>query len=203
MGILCRVGAAVAAVFTLVSRQAAAAPERFGDPGQLVIDQSFTLAATSMTWDEEGMADYRGNTVMLAPVVSWFAARRVSLRLGARFIHSWASAEQGSLGHATNVGVSPGIGYALPLGKYLSLWPRVGADLGKTWYDSGPLYGEHSSVDLSVGAQVPVLWHPADHFFVGLGPGISWQLYGERLAALEYSSNAVSLMSTVGGFFSL
>jgi hypothetical protein len=202
MGILCRVGAAVAAVFTLVSRQAAAAPERFGEPGQLVIDQSFTLAASSMSLEAEGVAEYRGNQVTLAPVVSWFAARRVSLRLGGRVMHNWASAEQGSLGHATNVGVSPGIGYALPLGKHLSLWPRVNADLGKTWYDAGD-FGASTSVGMSFGALAPVLWHPVDHFFIGLGPGLSWQLDGERLAKLKPSSNTFLLMSTVGGYFSL
>jgi len=202
MGILCRVGAAVAAVFTMVARQAAGAPERFGEPGQLVIDQSFTLAASSMSFDTEGLAEYRGNQVTLAPVVSWFAARRVALRLGARFVHSWASAAQGSLGHATNIGASPGIGYALPLGQHLSLWPRVSADLGKTWYDAGD-FGAATSVGLSFGALAPVLWHPADHFFIGLGPGISWQLDGERLAELKHSSKAFLLMSTVGGYFSL
>jgi hypothetical protein len=202
MAILCRVGAAVAAAITMLSRQAAAAPERFGEAGQLVIDQSFLLAASSMSFDSEGLAEYRGNQVTVAPVVSWFAARRVSLRLGARVMHYWASAEQGNLGHATNLGVSPGVGYALPLGQHLSVWPRLNVDVGKTWYDAGD-FTPSTSVGMSLGALAPVLWHPADHFFIGLGPGISWQLDGERLATLEHSSTTFLLMSTLGGYFSL
>ena len=201
MGILGRVSAAVAAVFTMVSRATAAAPEHFGEPGQLVIDQSFMLGASSASFALEGIAEYRSNQVTLAPAVSWFAARRLSLRLGSSFSHSWASAGHGSWGRATRVGVSPGIGYALPLGQHMSLWPRVSAHAAKSWYESDNI-GAFSTVGMSFGALAPVLWHPADHFFIGVGPGISWQFQGDRFATLEYSNNTFFLMSTLGGYFS-
>jgi hypothetical protein len=198
MGILCRVSAAFAAVFTMVSRAMAAEP--FGEPGQLVIDQSFMLAASRTSYAaDSGLAGYQSNQVTLAPVVSWFAARRVSLRLGTSFLHSWASSEDGSWGSATRVGVSPGIGYALPLGRQLSLWPRLSTEVGKTWYDA---LGAANAVDMSTSALAPVLWHPAEHFFIGLGPGISWRWQGERFAKLKYSSHHFLLMSTLGGYFS-
>ncbi len=201
MGILCRVGAALAAVVTVVSRATAAAPERFGEPGQLVIDQSFMLAASSASYDVEGMAEYRSNQVTLAPVASWFAVRGLSLRLGLNFSHSWASTEQGSLGHVTILGVSPGIGYALPLGQHFSLWPRLSTSVSKSWYEATDI-GPVNAVGMSFGALAPVLWHPADHFFLGLGPGISWQFQGDRVATLEYSSDTFMLISTLGGYFS-
>lgn len=179
--------------------------ERFGARGQLAIDQSFAMMATRNSSDD-ALGGGRSNTnVGLAPTVSWFVLPQVSVNLGVSLGAGWSTSDASSdLGSYTSLGGRTGLGYALPLTDHFSLWPSAGASLTRYWFDSGDQPGGATG-DMfygSVGASVPVLWHPAPHFFVGLGPAAFAVDSGGELGSLTHNYTTLGLTSTVGGYFS-
>jgi hypothetical protein len=48
---------------------------------------------------------------------------------------------------------------------------------------------------------VPVLWSPAEHFFVGLGPKLGWVSGVFDYRAFKNDTVAAGATSTIGGYF--
>jgi hypothetical protein len=201
------VGMGMGMALSFVTRAATAKPdnERFGAAGQLAVDQSFSMMATRSSYSDPALEGLSYASLHLAPQVSWFFLPQVSLRLGVSIDRGSSTADAAmDLGGYTALGGTTGFGYALPLGDHFSLWPSAGGDMTHSWTDAGDLsFADTRLFKLSFGASVPVLWHPAPHFFVGLGPGAVAVYSGRELGSLRHLFTGLRLTSTIGGYLSL
>ncbi|MGH7436326.1 MAG: hypothetical protein ACRENE_11695, partial [Polyangiaceae bacterium] len=78
-----------------------------------------------------------------------------------------------------------------------SLWPSVASGYGTLWGDTfGALGSTHY---LFTNVYLPVLFHPAPHFFIGLGPEASTSF----LEPDRSSSTRIAFNATVGGWAGL
>lgn len=155
--------------------------EAFGQAGQLVIDQDFQF---TLTYNTPGADSF---TLLLTPGADYFVEQNLSVGAGLNFGQIF---QEGA--NATSIGLNVRVGYNLPYDEKLSFWPKVSA---------GFVYNRVSSFEFGtdgtyfqIGAFAPVLFHPASHFFVGLGP---------HLDILLGSGSGFSLgvRSVVGGYF--
>ncbi|HYJ09477.1 MAG TPA: hypothetical protein VEX18_10720 [Polyangiaceae bacterium] len=192
--------------FTRAALAARPPNERFGERGQLAIDQSFSMMASYDSSKSPGLEGLTRSNLRLAPTVSWFVLPQFAVLLGATVTASRSSSDEISdLGGHAALGGRTGLGYAVPLAEHFSFWPHASAGLTNYWFDSGdqPSAGPDSMLDLGVGVAAPVLWHPAPHFFLGLGPAAFAHYSGPRLGSLKHGFTALGVTSAVGGYFSL
>ena len=105
--------------------------------------------------------------------------------------------------HATAFQVGPRVGYNIPLGTPLfSLWPKVGYSFQTLKITSGGKSGDSintSELDVSI----PIMFHPATHFFIGFGPAIAMQLNNNALNADGTDSSVHHRAFSIGGQVSL
>jgi hypothetical protein len=192
-------------VFVLVADLAGAqdASPKFGSQGELVIssDAQFFLA---------GQSGGLSSTVLsVAPAADYFVVRGLSL--GAAVSYTYARQQVFCLASAqtsNGIGVSPRLGYNFRLSEAFSLWPKVGVGLKNTWFNidttSSPQCVKSGAVmdpavaneTLSEGAfdldlDALLVFHPAPHFFLGLGPYLTTDL------AVWGTSNSVSAGPTL------
>jgi hypothetical protein len=136
---------------------------RFGEQGGFAFGGDFGLGG------EQGLDHGYATEVDLEldPALDVFVARRVSLGVGSTLSYSFARTSPSS----SLVSISPRVGYALPLGRLLVLWPRLSFDMAYAT-DSG---GEHHRI-LASTLFVPVDAFVLSHLAVGIGPGVTQQL---------------------------
>jgi acyl-CoA dehydrogenase len=167
---------------------APAAPEppapRFGERGELVMTGD-SYAGVSST--ERDGSDAKSFSVTVSPALDYFVAKNLSVGLNASFGYgdSQGYGADSSLVETktTSASFGPAIGYNVPLGDALSLWPR--ASVGFEWSRQAeqlvtgsslstagsPLgYPTTSRVGPFVALYAPLLVHPRPHFFAGIGP---------------------------------
>jgi len=195
-------GTAFALSMLLTSRFARAAPERFGERGQWVLDNRFALAAVH-SGPQGGGPDYSANGIRLAPSAAIFVSRRFSVGLGLDLQRQsiWF---EGSQLHSqlTRAAVVPRIGYALLLGEHFAVWPEVGVRVGRNWSSQwGSQTSSWTSTDVGLLVTAPVLWHPVSHFFLGVGPSFSYDFGAAESQALKPAYSSVGLTSLIGGNF--
>ena len=89
----------------------------------------------------------------------------------------------------TEYGIAPRVGYNIPIGGSVSIWPKVFFE--HAGYSVGGAGKGYGNIQL-LGAYVPVLYHPTPHFYVGLGPNI--------LTELGASSDGQSAMSKITSY---
>jgi hypothetical protein len=165
---------------------------RFGDEGQLAIssDAGLSLANTSLSGVEESTT-----TLVLRPALDWFFADSISF--GGFVGVDYTSAPSGS---TSVLSVGPRVGYNLPLGDRISVWPKVGLSIANTTLseDDADGIGEDDDDDSNTSAQlnlfVPIAFHPVQHFFLGLGPALDVDLSGEQKAT------TIAARLTIGGW---
>lgn len=205
MGIRIAVGIGVALCFATRATLAKPADERFGARGQLAIDQSFSMMASYDSNEIAGLEGLSQSNLRLAPTVSWFVLPQFAVLLGVTVAAGRSSSDVVSdLGGYAALGGRTGVGYALPLSEHFSWWPHASVSLTNYWFDSGdqPQAATDNALDLGIGATAPVLWHPAPHFFIGLGPAAMAYYSGPELGSLKHGFTALGVTSTVGGYFS-
>jgi hypothetical protein len=99
-------------------------------------------------------------------------------------------------------GGSARVGYNVPLGSRFSVWPRV--DISYEHWARGEA-SVASLNKLHVGGYAPLLFHPATHFFLGIGPMIDQGIYARSSDAAatnaEKPVTIVGLQSVLGGWF--
>jgi hypothetical protein len=185
-------------------RLSLAEPERFGERGQLVLDQSHPLTAARLSPSAPAVPGLTQYHLGLAPAISWFVVPKVSVRLGLRLAHGWSTSDADfDLGSTTSFGATTGVGYAVPLNEHFSLWPQANVGFARYWVEQDPPFIPPADVDtLAFSGWLPLLWHPAEHLIVGLGPGVSADFAGPRLAALEHNGTMLYAGSMLGGYFS-
>jgi hypothetical protein len=122
--------------------------------------------------------------VFLGSAVDLFVVRGLSIGVALGYEHF----DQQGNPTLDLLSAGPRIGYNVPLGDRWSFWPDVYATYQGDW--SGGMY----SSGLAGGAYAPVLYHPAAHLFLGLGPKVS-TAWIARSVTTEYG-----LALSVGGW---
>jgi hypothetical protein len=161
----------------------------FGHTGQLAISSD---AALSITHYAPG--DY--TRIELQPAVDYFIAENLSI--GGFIGLDYTSFKNGS---TTRFSIGPRVGYNLTLSDLVSIWPKIGfsfattstsLDAGTDEEDVTVTTNDNSGIALNLF--VPVMFHPAEHFFAGFGPFLDTDLSGDDKVT------AFGLKLTLGGW---
>ncbi len=156
--------------------------DRFGDKGQFAIssDAALTISRTSIS-----DTDATAFKVTLAPALDYFVIRNLSI--GGSIFFDYAN---DGAGHSTRFGVGPRVGYNLPISDLISIWPKAGLSIAHTGVTTEtPATATTPKADTSrqntaiaLNLFVPVMFHPAPHFFAGFGPFLDTDLSGDTKA---------------------
>jgi hypothetical protein len=132
----------------------------FGHAGQFVPAGSVSVSRSATGSDST-------LDVLLAPELAWFVSEHFAAGIGLRYEIVKATVGGVDQGTQTIAGLSPFAAYDIPLTPLLSLFPRAGLEF---------LSGSGDRKSWGVSAFVPVLLHPAPHFFLGFGPSFFAEL---------------------------
>jgi hypothetical protein len=147
-----------------------APPEGFGAPGQIVVSSDFDL---ELEYSNPSGAPKGETKIQVAPALAFFLLH--NLAVGGFLDLTHKLEDDGS---STTLGVGPLVGYNIPVGARLSLFPTAG--VGYTWAKTrtdlpgGTRSSTYDAFRLIVRA--PLLFHPFPHVFVGLAPYLQWGL---------------------------
>jgi hypothetical protein len=156
----------------------------FGAVGQLAL----SLGATA---DEHFFFHKGGGTwqLQLAPAADYFLAPHLSVGGAVSYYHASGGPGTGvNAAGADKLGLAARAGYALGINERFSFWPLAGLA-----FDHGS-FNHNSSTNTWFTLYAPFLFHPAAHFFAGVGPSFRFNLSGS--GATEYG-----LDSMLGGWF--
>ncbi|HVZ33506.1 MAG TPA: hypothetical protein VG963_13835 [Polyangiaceae bacterium] len=155
------------------STAAATAPVEalFGAPSQLVISTDASFSIQRRTQKNSGGAT---TTITLAPAADYFILRNFSL---GGFVGLDYTKTAGR--HSSRFAFGPRVGYNIALGRLWSIWPKLGFSYAHTGTSDG---AKANAIALNVF--VPLLLHPAPHFFLGLGPFVDTDLNGDHRATV-------------------
>jgi hypothetical protein len=176
--------------------------ERFGDPGQLVLSARTQVLLGTLATGRHAMA--QDPSLSAGRTSETGGSSVLGLSIGADYFLLDGFSLGGSLayGHEKDLdGVSGSAraGYDFPLGGCFSLWTRAELSYAHWARDAGAL----NKVD--VGASASLLYHPATHFFVGLGPMIVQGIYAQSSDAAATRADeivtVVGAQSVIGGWF--
>jgi hypothetical protein len=166
----------------------------FGLLSQIVIsgDLQFDISRSST-------GDSDSTTVLIQPALDYFVAPNFSVG-GMLAFGSGSSSFMGEEGaDVTILGIGARGGFNLPLADAISLWPRLSLSYVNMSFSSGGSDASGYSIPLDIFA--PVLWHPAAHFFIGVGPVFSTELVNKVEGESQDKTTSFGLQSTVGGYF--
>jgi hypothetical protein len=171
-----------------------------GSQGQIVISSDipflstspvFYVVRTSMSGTDTMPAVPGSTTVTIAPSGDYFVAPNISV--GATVGYQGGS-------NTTRLGISVRGGYSIMLTDVISVWPRLGIGYAHLSIDGG---GSSSAIPLIV--DVPVLWHPASHFFLGAGFLLGTDLTSSgSVAGMSFDlpkTTNVGVTTMIGGYF--
>jgi hypothetical protein len=187
-----KTSASFASLALVIATASAAHADALGQKGQVAIAGDFQVSIVSESTDADN--DESDLDIVVAPALDFFLAPNLSL--GGQVI--FARQDQGELEIQT-LGAGARVGYVIGLGK-ISIWPRAGLTFTRSDIEFGDADGTGSALTLNLFA--PVLYHPVDHFFLGIGAKLDYDVYadddGDGDAAKQTS---IGLVSTVGGYF--
>lgn len=182
---------------------------RFGAPGVVVLsgDTSFNFGFATYSGESEAKRAY----VSFQPGFDVFVVRNFSVGASISVQHTFARgyAETGLFDYFyTSLAVGPRFGYAIPLGRWLSLYPRVNLSVAYTSsvskgvsLDYVPTVLNGSTVDPYLFVFVPLLFHPTSSFFVGAGPSFYQDFGGKRGNIDLDEQSSINFRMIVGGYF--
>jgi hypothetical protein len=186
---------------------------RFGDEEQFVFTDEFQLAIDHRSGDEPTF------NVFIQPAFDYFVGSGFSLGVGVQLSHETRSETFSGLpSHPTieattdNYGVDFRAGGNVRISELFSVWIQgfLGlyhqhARVPDTLYSyTGPPTVTSISENETggdIGVYAPLLLHPTQHFFVGLGPSLRFDhLFPENVNITTPNSVRVALSSTIGGW---
>lgn len=156
----------------------------FGSQGNIVISADAQAGLGYATNGDDGVGFF-----VVEPGADYFFKENLSLGGSLRLRAYFGDVE------ATGIGLNARVGYNLPLGERISLWPKFG--LGLNFGDDVfPFATNFLSTDatLVLDAYAPLLFHVTPSFFVGIGPNLG-------IAIGDDVGIGFSLNSTLGGHF--
>lgn len=168
----------------------------FGGQGQIAVqsDAGLSLSNTSISG-----SDGSTTTLVLRPAVDYFIADYISI--GGFLGLDYSSTAGGS---NTTFSIGPRVGYNIPLSESFSLWPKVGFSFASTSQDQDDVElpdggsveaDSESNTSLQLNLFAPFMFHPVEHFFIGLGPAFDLDLSGDNKAT------TIAVRLTLGGWF--
>lgn len=157
--------------------------DRFGMAKSLAIssDAALSIQNTSLSG-----VDGSTTTITLAPAVDYFVIQNLSVGGSVSFVYAAPPGD----GHSTSFGVGPRVGYNIPFSDLISFWPKAGLSINhtnvSTTAQATPATPATSvsvsNTALALNLFVPVMFHPAPHFFAGFGPFLDADLSGDNKA---------------------
>jgi hypothetical protein len=182
---------AVALALALPTAAARADGPRFGDPG------TFAFGGDIGIGGQQGIVGGYDTILSLEldPAVDLFPARRLSLGVGSVLSTTIDRTSPGS----SYVSVSPRVGYAVPLGERLFLWPRLSADFASVWQaqSSGPTF-HHRILSSTLYLAFDAFLLP--HVALGIGPAVTQQLLHRTDSGTEPLITTVQLLVEIAGW---
>jgi hypothetical protein len=178
----------------------------FGKRGQIALSSDFDLSF-SVVREIQPSGDEPDDVtrLTLAPALDYFLADRWSL--GAQVSYTRTSVGED---RAIDFGVGPVAGVVLPLSAVVSFWPRIGLAYRllstTTTQQIDPATGARTNETfdgsaLTVRADVPLLMHPARHFFLGLGPFASVDAISRLEGDEGVRRTEIGVATWIGGWF--
>lgn len=151
----------------------------FGRADQLVITGDFDMGLGYRTTDDKFYIE-------LAPSGDYFIQDNISIGAGLVL-----GTTVGDGPDSTSLGANVSLGYNMPVAETLSFWPKVRT--GIIHQDTSSIEGADTTA-FQIGLFAPVMFHPANHFFVGAGPNIDFFLG-------DGSGVDLGLSTVIGGYF--
>jgi hypothetical protein len=216
--------AGLVAASLAVPAAAQAAGPAFGGAGQLVVsdDQPLGGLTTSSSgtvtpgpptsWStlsfEFGALSNNGGSgteFSIAPAADYFVIPNLSI--GGNILFGILSPAHGSGAGSgpgityTAFGIAPRVGYNVPITDMISIWPKL-------YFSYLTASGSNNTGGLNsaaLGIFAPIMFVPATHFILGIGPNFSTQLgnnatQGNNSTGLPKLTQ-VGIQATIGGWF--
>ncbi|MBX3191480.1 MAG: hypothetical protein KF819_31080 [Labilithrix sp.] len=190
---------------------------RFGTPGQVVVSANLAANISYAAFSGPSQAAYFD--LSFQPGFDVFVARNFSVGASIFANRSFSRTYDSSYAlverEYVTLGAGPRLGYAIPLGRWASLYPTATLaidyvstreDLRAGRFSPGqpltPSVRSGSRVDPYVYLFAPVLLHPASNFFVGAGPALFHHFGGSKTddPDLDQRTSFGGRM-TVGGYW--
>jgi hypothetical protein len=181
---------------------APASTSAFGSLGQLVlsVDLPFTNEAPQFAIYHESvsMGGTSSTTVEIEPSLDYFVMPNLSVGGEVGVLHGDGI---GGISGATvtAIVIEARVGYNVPINDLFSLWPHLGIGYEHISASSGGTSASGYAIPFVV--TVPVLWHPASHFFVGLGPTLTTELAFKVESMDQSKTTDIGLTAILGGYF--
>jgi hypothetical protein len=166
-------------------------PFRNGAPALFLFHESVSMGGTSQT------------NFGIAPAADYFIAPNISIGGIIGVSHGSVDLGGGYSASGTGFVIGPRVGYVVNLNDQVSLWPRLSIQYAYESVSSGGTDGSLSAVPLVV--DVPILWHPASHFFLGAGFVLSTQLSNSASAGGvsvdQPKTTDIGIDAMIGGYW--
>ena len=172
-------------------------PTLFGDRGQFLLDAG-SLASIALSTLKIPGSKLNRTDLFIHPSFGYFVIDQLLLKL--EFNYARTSQDQG-LSDSTDmsIGGGTGVGFDLELGAETSLLPAItaryrhhviGARTGVT--------DEVTQDEVLVVLAAHFLFHPAPHFFLGLGPSWSFSVYERHDQLQDISTSRFGADAVIG-----
>jgi hypothetical protein len=176
-----------------------------GQTGNIAIDADFKVALGWVSTSPPMGSSQSTTVIALDPSVDYFISPNLSIGGAVLLQHTNEEIPNSSNSvTATQIGLAPRVGYVIPVGPQLSIWPRGGLAYTHTTFSVTGSPDETQSVWALV-ASAPLLYHPVPHFFLGLGPAVRVDLSSSVSAGgTSMDSNkttSLAIESLIGGWF--
>ena len=188
--------ALAAASLTEAFASAAPAAARFGEQGQIV-----PLGALQAVYSSNG--ELKQTLLGFSPGALYFFARDFALGAELNLNYTNYSVPGSSTEvSATSFGIAPTCAFNLVLGERFSFFPQAAVRFGSS--TPFAIVGGATTVQTRVTAQLfaPVLFHVVPHFFLGVGPAFSIDLFaGSTDSGRSPKTASLGAQTLLGGYF--
>jgi hypothetical protein len=177
---------------------------RFGRKDQVVLTTTATDAAMEFFGYSQSTASNLSESI--TPGFDVFVIDHVSLGLYVTLSHSSGTSFDASDAKTQSsgifYGIGPRVGFDIPLSGQLSLWPQaeLGFGGGTSEQISSAGSNDHTFKEIWVQASIPLLVHPATHFFLGAGPYVFHHLSHLDQNNFENDGTTVGASFLLGGW---
>ncbi|HET9450810.1 MAG TPA: hypothetical protein VFO83_08015 [Aggregicoccus sp.] len=151
----------------------------FGQVDQLVLANDFDMRLGYRDTDEKFY-------IRLAPAADYFFQENLSLGAAVQL-----GTTIGEGPEVTTLGALVRAGYNMPFQETLSLWPKLGFGI---FHQNSSTQLAPDTTSFQIQLSAPVVFHPANHFFVGAGPNLDIFLG-------DGSGFDIGIRTVVGGYF--
>jgi hypothetical protein len=162
----------------------------FGQSGQVAFSNENSL---QVSHSSDGIT-----TIDIAPAADFFVAKNFSIGGVIGFDYTKVGNHNG-----TRFEIGPRVGYNLSFTNMLGVWPRVGFSYAHSSAGYTVAMGNQdvstskSNDSIALNIFVPLMMHPATHFFVGFGPFLDTDLSGDNRVT------AYGLRLAIGGWLDM